>query len=39
VIEDAEFGFRAAAPALACNESYLNKKIIKWDPVSMKLKA
>lgn len=38
VIEDAEFGFRAAAPALACNESYLKKKIIKWDPVNMKLK-
>lgn len=38
VVEDATFGFRAAAPALACNESYLNKKIIHWDPVNMKLK-
>ncbi len=38
VIEDAEFGFRAAAPALACNESFLSKKIVKWDPVNMKLK-
>ncbi len=38
VIEDAEFGFRAAAPALACNESYLNKQIINWDPVNLKLK-
>jgi predicted dehydrogenase len=38
VVEDAEFGFRAAAPALACNESYLSKKIIHWDPVNMKLK-
>jgi predicted dehydrogenase len=38
VVEDAEFGFRAAAPALACNESYFNKKIIHWDPVNMKLK-
>jgi predicted dehydrogenase len=38
VIEDAEFGFRAAAPALACNESFLNKKIMLWDPVNLKLK-
>ncbi len=38
VVEDAEFGFRAAAPALACNESYFSKKIIQWDPVKMKLK-
>lgn len=37
VVEDAEFGFRAAAPALACNESYFSKKIINWDPVGMKL--
>ncbi len=37
VVEDAEFGFRAAAPALACNESYFDKKIVKWDPVNMKL--
>lgn len=38
VVEDAVFGFRAAAPALACNESYFNKQIIKWDPVAMKRK-
>ena len=38
VVEDAAFGFRAAAPALACNESYFTKKIVKWDPVNMKLK-
>ena len=38
VIEDATFGFRAAAPALSCNESYFTKKIIQWDPVEMKLK-
>jgi predicted dehydrogenase len=37
VVEDAEFGFRAAAPALACNESYFSKKIVQWDPVGMKL--
>ena len=37
VVEDAEFGFRAAAPALACNESYFRNKIIHWDPISMKL--
>jgi hypothetical protein len=39
VVEDAVFGFRAAAPALACNASYFEKKIINWDPVNMKLKA
>jgi predicted dehydrogenase len=37
VVEDAEFGFRAAAPALSCNESFLTKKIVRWDPVHMKL--
>ncbi|MEO6916403.1 MAG: Gfo/Idh/MocA family oxidoreductase [Chitinophagaceae bacterium] len=37
VVEDATFGFRAAAPALSCNDSYFQKKIIKWDPVNMKL--
>ena len=37
VVEDAVFGFRAAAPALSCNDSYLQKKVIHWDPVSMKL--
>ena len=38
VVEDAEFGFRAAAPALACNESYFSKQIIGWDSENMKLK-
>jgi len=37
VVEDAAFGFRAAAPCLACNDSYFEKKIISWDPVNMKL--
>jgi predicted dehydrogenase len=38
VIEDAVFGFRAAAPCLACNDSYFQNKVIEWDPVNMKLK-
>ena len=38
VVENAEFGFRAAAPCLACNESYYKKKIIYWDPEKMKIK-
>lgn len=37
VVEDAVFGFRAAAPALACNDSYFQKKIISWDPENMKV--
>ena len=37
VVEDATFGFRAAAPCLACNESYFQKKVINWDPVKMRL--
>jgi predicted dehydrogenase len=36
VVEDAVFGFRAAAPALSCNESYFQNKVIHWDPVNMK---
>lgn len=34
-IEDPVFGFRAAAPVLACNESYFEKKVVYWDPVTM----
>ena len=37
VVEDAVFGFRAAAPCLACNESYFQNKVIHWDGVNMKL--
>jgi len=37
VYEDAVFGYRAAAPALLCNESYAQNKMIGWDPVNMKL--
>ena len=37
VVEDSVFGYRAAAPALACNESYFQKKIISWNPETMEL--
>jgi hypothetical protein len=36
--EDSVFGFRAAAPCLACNDSYFEKKIIYWDAENMKVK-
>jgi len=39
LVEGPEFAFRAAAPTLACNDSYFQKKIISWDPENMKLKA
>lgn len=39
VVEDPIFGFRAAAPCLAANESYFQNKIVNWDPVNMKLKG
>ena len=35
-IEDPIFAFRAAAPVLACNESYFEQKTVYWDPVAMK---
>jgi len=37
VNEDALFGYRAAAPALLCNDSYFSNKIIQWDPANLKL--
>ncbi len=38
VIEDPVFGFRAAAPALLCNDSYFQNKFMNWDPINMKVK-
>lgn len=37
VVEDAVFGFRAAAPCLACNDSYFQNKVIHWDPENMRI--
>lgn len=37
VVEDPVFGFRAAAPALLCNDSYHSNKFIGWDPVKMNI--
>lgn len=37
VAEDPVFGFRAAAPALLCNDSYFQDKFIQWDPEKMEL--
>jgi predicted dehydrogenase len=35
VTEDATFGYRAAAPALLCNDSYFQNLPMHWDPVNM----
>lgn len=37
VEQDAVFGLRAAAPALACNDSYFDDRIVRWDPVAMEV--
>jgi predicted dehydrogenase len=37
VVENALFGYRAAAPALLCNQSYFDNKIIAWDPEKLKV--
>ncbi len=38
VSEDALFGFRAAAPALLCNDSYFSGQPVKWDPQGLQVK-
>ncbi len=37
IVEDATFGLRAAGPALLSNQSYFQKKEIRWDPIAMKV--
>ncbi|CAN5364184.1 hypothetical protein BH20BAC1_BH20BAC1_22960 [soil metagenome] len=37
VAENPTFGYRAAAPALLCNDSYFNNKIMQWDPENLKV--
>lgn len=39
VVEDATFGYRAAAPALLCNDSYFKNIPMHWDPEKMVLKG
>jgi len=39
VVEDAAFGFRAAAAALASNLSLAESRVIGWDPVAMRERA
>jgi predicted dehydrogenase len=38
-VEDVSFGFRAAAPSIACNLSIEKQAPVLWDPVKMILKA
>jgi predicted dehydrogenase len=37
VVEDATFGYRAAAPALLCNQSYREGRTLGWDPEAMRM--
>ncbi|HSN09889.1 MAG TPA: Gfo/Idh/MocA family oxidoreductase [Hanamia sp.] len=37
VAENPLFGYRAAAPALLCNRSYFENKIMQWDPENLKV--
>ena len=39
IVEDASFGLRAAGPAVACNLSFTEKKVISWDPVGMRVRS
>jgi len=39
VVEDALFGLRAAGPALTCNLSYAQGRILEWDPNAARLKS
>ena len=39
VIEDSTFGFRAAAPALICNDCLAEEKIVGWDPENMRVES
>lgn len=39
VAENSLFGFRAAAPALLCNDSYFGNKIMQWDPEKLMVKT
>ncbi len=36
-IEDATFGYRAAAPALLSNLSYEERRALTWDPVALRI--
>jgi len=35
VVEDAVFGYRAAAPALLCNDSLFQERTMRWNPATM----
>jgi predicted dehydrogenase len=39
LVEDAVFGFRAAAPAVLSNTSYFGGKTVHWDPEKMTVKS
>jgi predicted dehydrogenase len=39
VYENATFGLRAAAPALLCNDSLRQGKLMSWDPVQLKAES